>query len=245
MSRYIQPEDERSSKPHYPWGDHPFVVLVGFVVAITALIGFITGKTTLPELLEQDKTPAVGEQTAVSSATPKPIPRPEIITRSAWNADSDVGLMNQHFPDRIILSHQGKFPNSSDTAEEIRTIQKDHIHAPYRGWSDIAWHFIIGRDGKAYEGRDLDYATDSNYISNTNGMISVGILGDYNKQTLTPVQKAILINLLAYLCDEYTISPNQIYPLSEVDDKEATDSPGRNIDIDEIRRDVADRLKNR
>ena len=105
-------------------------------------------------------------------------------------------------------------------------------------------------DGNIYEGRATSDRGDTNYHYDTNGMIAIGVLGDYDTQTPSAQQLDTIAQLMAWLCGQYTIPVGEIYAhnyfanQSSLTDPKIS-SPGRNFDLDAIRRKVADRLAGR
>jgi hypothetical protein len=169
---------------------------------------------------------------------------PQIISRSTWGAAAASGAMAGQRPDRIILTHDAQvFEQGSDIPAFIRRMQTYHM----RNWPDIAWHYIIGTDGRIYEGRPAELRTNTSYGFDTDGIIVVGLIGDYDVQTPSPAQSDSIVALMAWLCQKYGIASGDIYPhryfapVQPSNNRENT-SPGNNVDIDEIRRRVQELL---
>lgn len=79
-----------------------------------------------------------------------------------------------------------------------------NYHKNTKGWAGIGYHFYIRKDGKIYEGRSTEYA--GAHCPGINS-ISIGICaeGDFNKETMSDVQKQAIINLIAYLKTQHNI----------------------------------------
>ncbi|MCB9091537.1 MAG: N-acetylmuramoyl-L-alanine amidase [Halobacteriovoraceae bacterium] len=61
-------------------------------------------------------------------------------------------LINIYQGGRIIVHHADAYNNVSDE-DAMRSIY--HFHTRDRQWLDIAYHFLIGKNGKIYQGRPL------------------------------------------------------------------------------------------
>jgi serine/threonine protein kinase len=217
----------------------------GSAMSAAALATVLTVPTTPPT-----SAPAAAQPSVAATPAPAEVPQqvrvtqPPIISRSAWGAAPATGSNGAQQPRRITLNHDGQpLAGSRDIPDMLRRIQDIH----QRQWVDIAWHYIIDRDGNIYEGHAPTDRGDTNYHYDTDGMIAIGILGDYDTQSLTPQQKEAIVALMAWLCQQYNIAPSDIYPHSYfANQSPKTDpkitSPGRNVDMDDIRRQVAGRL---
>ena len=109
--------------------------------------------------------------------------------------------------DEIIL-HCTATPEGEDyTVEQIRQM---HLA---RGFSDIGYHFLIGRDGKVHAGRPTAIAGAHCKGHNTRS-IGISIVGgcpprttpgwrDKSKDTRTPAQEAALVKLVKEQLKQY------------------------------------------
>jgi N-acetylmuramoyl-L-alanine amidase len=82
--------------------------------------------------------------------------------------------------------------------EDIRRWHKQ------QGWSDIGYHYVIGRHGEQWKGRDVDVsgAHCEGHNRNSIGVCYIGGLdetGKKAKDTRTLQQKAVLLSLLTEL----------------------------------------------
>ncbi|NJN66845.1 MAG: N-acetylmuramoyl-L-alanine amidase [Chloroflexaceae bacterium] len=162
--------------------------------------------------------------------------------------------MIPHTPSRIVLTHEGGVECcDEDPRNRIRGNQ--NVHQNTVGWPDIAFHYIVTPDGDIYEGRNDGYQSSSSYARinpgyDLDGTIVIGLLGNYDRQIPRRVMIQATEDLMAWLCQEYGISSNQIYYLRDVapDDVSggATTSPGSNMpESQQFRNAVADILDHR
>lgn len=130
-----------------------------------------------------------------------------IVGPKTWDALGIGSIANTRRIDKIIL-HCSATPEGEDfTVEQIR---KMHLS---RGFSDIGYHWYIGRDGKIYKGRD-----ESKVGAHTTGQNahSIGVcycggcpprsVKDWDrkgKDTRTPAQRASIVKLCKELKGRY------------------------------------------
>jgi N-acetyl-anhydromuramyl-L-alanine amidase AmpD len=191
-----------------------------------------------------------GERTAANASVPSlPNKSIKILPRSSWKAariGSDTDPMSS--PKRITVHHEGKeFLGTTleDTLTQVNNIQQWHQRG--RKWADIGYHFLIDRLGNIVEGRPLTlqgaHAGERNKRGETPnaGNIGISLLGDFDKQRITPAQEKSLRQLIAYLEQTYGISNSEVYTHNEIRLKYnigATGCPGKNLApvIQDIRR---------
>ncbi|MFH0794982.1 MAG: N-acetylmuramoyl-L-alanine amidase, partial [bacterium] len=76
------------------------------------------------------------------------------------------------------------------------------------------------------EGRVSDFAGDTNTTYDPKGHLLVKVTGDFEKQPFTPELHTSLVHLLAYLCQQYDISPDTIKGHKDL---AATGCPGEDL----------------
>ena len=160
---------------------------------------------------------------------------PPIVSRSAWGAASPGSGLVPQTPARIILTHEAKACcDNLDVAARVRANQT--VHTQNSGWPDIAYHYIVAPDGSIFAGRSVETQSNSSYVKanptyQLNGAIIIGVLGNYDTQAPTPASLRSITWLMTWLCQQYRIAPDEIYPLAQVAPndpfgKGATTSPG-------------------
>lgn len=149
----------------------------------------------------------------------------KIIPRSAWNANPPKPFKTQ-VPERITIHHEGEyFSPDSDAAKFIKKVQVWGM-SEARNWTDIPYHFLIGLDGKIYEGRNVFTTGETATDYNPQGHLLISCIGNFEEQEFTKVQLDALINLIAYCCEKYGISPETI---AAHKDYAETLCPGKNL----------------
>lgn len=150
---------------------------------------------------------------------------------------------------KIVIHHTGDSLDGKRSDEEIlRAIYS--YHAITRGWGDIGYNYLIGQNGKIYEGRaGGDYVVGAHASYNNIGSVGVSVLGNYENSSLNYSQETSLKNFIDYLTTKYGINVNsqvkwfkkclstKCYPIQMVTtpalighmDVGYTDCPGKNI----------------
>lgn len=124
---------------------------------------------------------------------------------------------------RITVHHSGEF-NDMDSETEViahlRAVQSSQCRSKAAGGlgaGDLAYHFIIDRNGDTWEGRSLSYqgAHAGNSTANR-GNIGICVLGNFNVQYPNERQKQSLKELLSRLTERYGLSSSDIYTHREI-----------------------------
>jgi hypothetical protein len=158
------------------------------------------------------------------AAPPRPGRFLAIEPREAWGArDPIVSRMDRHEIDEITIHHGGGNGAPNGPAQ-FRSWQSWHMDG--RGWGDIAYHYIVGKDGRVYTARDSRYAGDTgtNYDPATHLLIVVE--GNFEVDHPSQVQLDTLTAVVAWAVDEWKV------PLDEISghrDHAATLCPGANL----------------
>lgn len=139
--------------------------------------------------------------------------KPYVVSRSGWGARPPKGSYSSHRPNKITLHHSWRpsrtqFKGSST----IRGIQRYHMDS--NGWSDVGYHFLIGTDSSGnvtiYQGRPENKIGAHTGGYNTHN-IGICLIGDHDVESLHPNAYKKLVELIAWLCATYRISPDNLY----------------------------------
>lgn len=108
----------------------------------------------------------------------------EIIGRAEWGARPPRSKLLIKTPTKELWLHHSASP--SGYAARVRAIQ--NFHMDVRGWSDIAYSFLVNHDGLVYEGRGPGvsgaHTAGHNSISH-----AICVMGNYD--TTQPTTKAL------------------------------------------------------
>lgn len=138
------------------------------------------------------------------------VARPPIITAAEWGSVPEpISPERVHTPVRITLHHGGVYYDpASDPYKKIRALQRWGQRA--KGWPDLPYHFLIAPDGRIFEGRSLKYAGETNTAYDTTGHALICVWGNFEVQRINREQLRSVVDLCAWLCQEYGIDPMTI-----------------------------------
>jgi LysM repeat protein len=149
--------------------------------------------------------------------------KPTIVKRKDWGASptkSNVNPMGK--VSRITLHHTSEYPGM-DKLSDVHVIRKiAHHHRNNLKWADIGYHYLIGRDGKIYEGRPSIYQGAHTGGHNKNNL-GISMVGNFINVIPSTKQLSALKSLLSYKFNEYNLSPKNLYGHR---DFKATECPG-------------------
>jgi hypothetical protein len=145
------------------------------------------------------------------------------LPRSAWGAAPPIqSRMKPHVITELTVHHAG---DQSRLGGPVRYRSWQSWHQD-RGWGDLAYHYIVGTNGRVYEARDVRYAGDTGTNYDPAGHFLVVVEGNFEVDVPTPAQIDALIRVLAWASIEFDVSPATI---SGHRDHAATLCPGGNL----------------
>lgn len=121
------------------------------------------------------------------------------------------------------------------------------IHMRERGWSDIAYHFVINNgsyntsvgqveESDLWKTRSPHFSTKVTYLNYFG--IAVVLVGNFEEHDIPTLQRESLVNFLARIANKYNIPTDRIVGHREV---WPTACPGKHLNMVEIRKDVEKR----
>ncbi len=127
---------------------------------------------------------------------------------------------------KITIHHGGvEFTADKDPVKSIQSLQK--WSRAEKKWIDIPYHYMIDLEGNIYEARPINYPGDTNTEYDPTGHALVEIMGNYEVQKFSDVQQESLVDLIAFLANEFNV------PLSEIkthkDYSTKTVCPGKDV----------------
>ncbi|GIG68650.1 golvesin C-terminal-like domain-containing protein [Phytomonospora endophytica] len=181
------------------------------------------------------------------------VPNPGIASCATWGARAASGLSQIATDANKIVIHHTATANQTDVSQAAayrlaRSIQSYHMDS--NGWADTGQHFTVSRGGYAMEGRHYSLS----HLTSGNGMVvgahcpgqnsqGIGIEneGTYTSATPPDALWAKLVDVCAYICQQYGIAPSKIYGHR---DYVATSCPGDKLYsmLPSLRTAVADKL---
>lgn len=149
-----------------------------------------------------------------------------LISRADWLARPPSGeLTPQVMPlGRAIIAHTAGRDCSDDAgcADQVRNIQAYQMNVAK--YSDISYHYLIGGNGRVYEGRNPLSQGAVVYGQNA-GTLAIAFVGTFNKQAPTDAALAAGQELLAHAVSQGQLAEN--YQLFGHRQLSATESPGQ------------------
>ena len=142
--------------------------------------------------------------TAVTPAAPA-LPGVTVISVADWGGSpADPSRARRHSITHITLHHQGEpFPQGKDPVAYLRTLQT--WSRTTKHWLDIPYHYIIDLDGKIYQGRQLEYAGDTNTEYDPVGHALIEVVGNFEEVQPNQRQLDAVADLMAALARTYHV----------------------------------------
>jgi hypothetical protein len=159
-----------------------------------------------------------------------------ILSRQDWQAKQPLVGMKPQKVIGVILHHTGVAKNRSISLQtKMQNLQTFSQH-PGRvspshskpSWPDVPYHFYIDALGRIAEGRDVNFAGDTNTGYDTFGYIQIAIEGDFEKEKPDSAQLNVLRKLLVWILISHSLPSETI---SVHKNHAPTDCPGRNFMI--------------
>jgi hypothetical protein len=127
---------------------------------------------------------------------------------SAMSPES-VAMAKKHKPQWITLHHGGvAFLRDKDPKQYLRNLQS--WSRGTRKWADIPYHYLIDLDGNVYEGRDVNYAGDTNTEYDPTGHALIVVLGNFEEVDPNPAQLSAVTSTMVMLAKRFNINPDKI-----------------------------------
>jgi hypothetical protein len=168
-----------------------------------------------------------------------------IVSVSSWGGTpADPAQVRKQSISYITLHHQGEpFPPGTDPVQYLRHLQSWSRSTKH--WADIPYHYIIDLDGKIYEGRNINYAGDTNTEYDPMGHALIEVVGNFEEVEPNQKQLDAVVDLMAMLAAKYHVPVERI--ASHRDYSTQTVCPGKNlyryVQEGYFRKKVAERLQ--
>lgn len=152
---------------------------------------------------------------------------PDIVSRSEWLADESLkrtsGSCKRDFSplQQLFVHHTAGSNYDSDPAATMRAIYAYHVKS--RGYCDIAYNFVIGWDGRIYEGRwarsygpwevpssentSGEAVVAAHTLNFNTGSVGIALMGNFVDVSPPTAMKDALVGLLAWEVDRHDLDP--------------------------------------
>ncbi|XP_034255511.1 uncharacterized protein LOC117653749 [Thrips palmi] len=216
------PEQHKEGTVPRRWWRSPCAALVatGLAVAVVILATMQLGKVP-------GGGPGHMTEDPLTSPPPTPIPLPhgvQYVPKDQWRArPAKTGTRLRTPVDTVIVCHTGTASCSSaaSCSTMVRGIQGYNMVD--NGWDDIAYNFLVGGDGRVYEGRGWDTVGSFLYGWNSRSL-GVAVIGSFTEDMPPADQRRQLASLLEWGVDLGKIKPQ--YRLVGACQLQSTKSPG-------------------
>ena len=163
--------------------------------------------TTAPSSTTSPPT-ATTRTMPVTTTTPSGPAALRIESRGAWGARDTIGdlLVPHSGPMKYLTVHHAGGNKDAQGVDRYQIWQNYHMDS--KGWGDIAYHYIIHRDGTVYEARDTKYRGDTATSYNTDRHFLVVVEGSFNDHHPTTAQLDRLPVVLAWAAQAFGTTTN-------------------------------------
>ncbi|XP_063926509.1 peptidoglycan-recognition protein LB isoform X2 [Zophobas morio] len=119
-------------------------------------------------------------------------------SRADWKARPPTLVEPMTNPVPYVIIHHSYIPPAcSSTPECVAAMQRmQDMHQITNGWNDIGYHFAVGGDGNAYEGRGWS-AVGAHAPRYNNISIGICVIGDWQAELPPPQQLEAVHKLIA------------------------------------------------
>lgn len=130
-------------------------------------------------------------------STTLPVASVVVIPKGGWGGAAVVGTFVEHTIERITVHHTASpLDDNRNAPSRVRAHQR--FHQQDRQWPDIAYHFIVDRNGHIYEGRPTWAAGDTGTDYDPTGHFLVCAEGEFGSQSPTTAQLESIASLLSW-----------------------------------------------
>ena len=120
------------------------------------------------------------------------------VSRAEWGARPSLCPSHWRHTPRKVTIHHTVTPQDDPISMERRMRGIQAYHMDVRGWCDIAYHFLIGQDGKVYQGvHELWWGNHTGGDNPTN--IGISFIGTFNGESPSAAMMDAAAQVLANL----------------------------------------------
>ena len=134
-----------------------------------------------------------------------------VVPRSRWAKDAPrsnsrpIGRVN-----RITIHHTAEH-GAVATLPDIEVVRRiENYHRNGRKWCAIGYHYLVGKDGRIYEGRPANLQ-GAHVLSENENNIGISMMGDFDKKMPSARQLAALKAFLEDTRDRFKVGRNRVY----------------------------------
>ena len=133
----------------------------------------------------------------------------KVVLRADWGWQPLDRVLPQHSISKITIHHGGEeFAEDKNMIQYLRNLQS--WSRSEKKWIDIPYHFMIDLKGNIYEARPISFPGDTNTDYDVRGHALICVVGNYEVQTIKPIQLKSLAKLVAFLKQKYHVELKDI-----------------------------------
>jgi len=142
------------------------------------------------------------------------IKKTHIISRNIWTREGvnafDIDKMTKIY--RITIHHTAIIEDSGNIARVKLMLKKIlAIHKHKKHWADIGYHYLIDREGRIWEGRNINFQGAHARGDNNIGNIGIALLGNFDIEKPTLLQVKSLKDFTLKLQKKHGVRRSQIF----------------------------------
>jgi len=134
-----------------------------------------------------------------------------LVPRSRWTSKAP-GTNNRPMGrvSRITIHHTAEH-GAVATLPDVEVIRRiENYHRNGRKWCAIGYHYLIGKDGRVYEGRPANLQ-GAHVLSENESNIGISVMGDFNRKLPSQRQLAALQGFLEDSRDRFKVGRSRVY----------------------------------
>ncbi|XP_026231734.1 peptidoglycan recognition protein 5 [Anabas testudineus] len=151
----------------------------------------------------------------------------KIVSRPQWGAAAPQQKERLKGSAQRVIIHHTAFPSCTSLTEcKDQLISIQRLHMQERGFDDIGYNFLVGRDGTVFEGRGWGVA-GAHSKGNNHDSLGIAFMGNFNNDTPSNEEISSVKQLLqsgvsqGYLHPEFVVLGHR--------DLGNTECPGENL----------------
>lgn len=144
--------------------------------------------------------------------------------RSRINLMNGIGLMTIHHSGFTKPWDDDRWQTTHDMVQYIRGFHSGTTTGQ-RGWADIAYHFVIDRAGRVWQGRPLVYQ-GAHVKGHNEHNLGICLLGNFDMQRPSAAQCASLDTFVQFIRNVYQVPTDRIFTHGELG---TTSCPGKQL----------------
>lgn len=202
---------------------NPYLLFLSGILVVLFILVFRLDSSVIAQTAEVNQTKSV------ASISP-----PEMLLRKDWKAKDAIKQMKPHKIRFITIHHTAVLQKPELSLEKkMQNLQSFSQNAnklasgkEKPAWADVPYHYYIAANGQIAEGREIDYAGDSNTDYNTTGLSLIVLEGNFQTEKVSAAQEKSLEAMVFWLADRYKVLPSDV---KGYNDYASTGCPGVNL----------------